>query len=241
MASDALVFVSDAHFGWSAGEAFRRGSFIRFLASLHGTARVFVVGDLFQFWFDLGGTMPKGYFDVLEALYRLRESGTQVDYLAGNHDYWRSDFFRTELGIATHVGPLDLDVQGRRLRIQHGDGAGPGDSGYKILKRVLRSPAIVGAARLTHPDLLLALARWMGDRSRAHTDARPPALERLDAAAAEAFAAGRDALVMGHVHAQVHRRLPGGELVVIGDWLDLRSYVRLVEGVFAPARWEATM
>jgi len=240
MASDALVFLSDAHFGSHSGESARRRSFIRFLASLHGTARVFVVGDLFQFWFDLGSTMPKGYFDILEALHRLCESGTRVDYLAGNHDYWRSDFFQRELGISTHVGPLDLDVQGRRIRIQHGDGAGPGDRGYKILKRLLRSRAVVGAARLTHPDLLMALARWMGDRSRAHTDARPPALARLDAAAAEAFAAGRDALVMGHVHTQVHRRLPGGELIVIGDWLDLRSYVRLVNGEFSPGRWEVT-
>jgi UDP-2,3-diacylglucosamine hydrolase len=238
MDSSDVVFVSDAHFGWSADEAERRASFRRFLASLHGTARVVVVGDLFQFWFDLGRTMPKGYFDILEALYALRRSGTRVDYLAGNHDYWRSGFFDDELGIETHPGGLDLDLQGRRLRIQHGDGAGPGDLGYKFLKRVVRSPVVIAAARVTHPDLVHAFARWMGERSRAHTDARPPALARLEAAAADAFAAGRDALVMGHVHTQVHRQLPGGELVVIGDWLDLRSFVRLSGGVFTAGRWE---
>jgi len=238
MESNDVVFVSDAHFGWSADEAARRASFRRFLASLHGTGRVIVVGDLFQFWFDLGRTMPKGFFDILEALHRLRESGTRVDYLAGNHDYWRSDFFRAELGIETHPGRLDLDLQGRRLRIQHGDGTGPGDHGYKFLKRVLRSPAVIGAARLTHPDLVHAFARWVGEQSRTHTESRPPAPARLEAAAADAFADGRDALVMGHVHTQVHRRLAGGELVVIGDWLDLRSFVRLSRGAFTPGRWE---
>jgi UDP-2,3-diacylglucosamine hydrolase len=238
--ASTVVFVSDAHFGGGANEAARRESFLRFLDGLDPSDRLVIVGDLFQFWFDLGRTLPQGFFDILAGLHRRRRAGNRIDYLAGNHDYWRGDFFRRELGIDTHDGWLDLDVQGRRLRIAHGDGAGPGDHGYKILKRIVRARATIEVARRVHPDLLHGFARWMGERSRTHTDRRPPAMERLEAAAAAAFAAGRDALVMGHVHAQVHRQLPGGELVVIGDWLELRSFVRLRGGHFHPGRWEAS-
>ena len=238
MHDGAVVFVSDAHFGSGAGEPERRRSFVRFLGSLHGSERVVIAGDLFQFWFDLGGSIPSGYFDILEALSRLRRSGTRVDYLAGNHDYWRGDFFRRELGIETHPGELVLETQGRRIRVSHGDGEGPGDRGYKLLRRVVRSPLVVGAARLAHPALLHGVAHAMGRWSRAHTGVRPPDRARLEAAAQATFARGFDALVLGHVHAQVHAHLPGGELIVIGDWLELRSWVRLQGGTFTPGRWQ---
>jgi UDP-2,3-diacylglucosamine hydrolase len=238
-ARDGIVFVSDAHFGSGAHESERRASFLRFLESLHGTGRLFVVGDLFQFWFDLGRTIPQRSFDVLDGLYRLRRSGTRIDYLAGNHDYWRGPFFERELGIVTHRGEVRLEAQGRRVLVAHGDGTGPGDLGYKLLRRVVRSPLTIGLARLLHPDVLQALATGMGRLSRAHTETRPPALARLEAAARDAHRRGFDALVMGHVHVQLHRQLEQGELVVIGDWLDLRSFVRLEGGRFHAGRWQA--
>jgi UDP-2,3-diacylglucosamine hydrolase len=232
-----LTFVSDAHFGSGPDELVRRRTFTRFLDSLHGTDRLIVAGDLFQFWFDLGRTMPKGFFDVLAALHRLRLSGTRIDYLGGNHDYWRSRFFPDELGVEIHSGPFALEAQGRRVLVLHGDGEGPGDHGYKLLRRFVRSPLTIGAARLLHPDLLATIAQRAGLVSRAHTDQRPPDLARLEAVARAGFARGHDAVVLGHVHVQIHRQLEGGELLVIGDWLDLKSYVRLVGGRFELGRW----
>jgi UDP-2,3-diacylglucosamine hydrolase len=233
----SVVFVSDAHFGAGDHETDRRRSFVRFLGTLHGSERLVIVGDLFQFWFDLGRTLPRGYFDVLDALYRLRRSGTRIDYLAGNHDYWRGDFFRRELGIETGVGPLALETQGRRIWVSHGDGEGPGDHGYKLLRAVVRSPLVVGVARLVHPDLLYGFAHAIGRWSRTHSEQRPPDRKRLDAVAQAAWQRGFDAVVLGHVHTQVHEKTGAGELVVIGDWLELRSYVRLQGGVFTPGRW----
>jgi len=237
VSSEVLVFVSDAHFGAGAREPERRRSFLRFLETLHGSAGLIIAGDLFQFWFDLGRTVPQGFFDILDGLARLRASGTPIDYLAGNHDYWRGDFFERELDVRLHRGPLELAVQGRRILVTHGDGEGPGDHGYKLLRHIVRSPLVIGLARLAHPDWLQALARGAGNLSRTHTGDRPPDLARLDAAAAAAHGRGFDAVVMGHVHAQLHRRLASGELIVIGDWLDLQSYVRLEGGRFEAHRW----
>jgi UDP-2,3-diacylglucosamine hydrolase len=237
VADEVVVFVSDAHFGSGAHEAERRRSFSAFLAGLHGIDRLVIVGDLFQFWFDLGGTIPQGYFDVLQALGALRRSGTRIDYLAGNHDYWRGDFFRRELGVETHPGALEIRAQGRQVLVLHGDGEGPGDLGYKFLRRVVRSPLTIGCARLLHPDWLAAIARGAARLSRVQTEHRPADRRRLDAVAHAGFARGFDAVVLGHVHLQLHARLPGGELLVVGDWLDLRSFVRLEGGVFSSGRY----
>lgn len=234
-----VVFVSDAHFGSGAHEAERRESFGRFLDAQHGCERLVIAGDLFQFWFDLGKTIPQGYFDVLHALYRLRRSGARVDYLAGNHDYWRGEFFERELEVHVHPGPLEFAAQGRRVYVAHGDGQGPGDQGYKLLRAAVRSPLVIGTARLIHPDVLHALAHAAGRWSRAHTGGRPADEARLEAVAQAAWARGYDAAVLGHVHVQLQRRSAQGELVVIGDWLDLRSYVVLEGGVFTPGRWPA--
>ncbi len=242
MSSAKIVFVSDAHFALplDAAERRRRQTFVDFLDSIAGAERLVVAGDLFQFWYDLGSTIPKGYFDLLEALARLRRAGTAIDYVAGNHDFWRSGFFREQLGIETHRDGLDLRAQSRRIRVLHGDGAGPGDHGYKLLKRVLRHPITTGVARVLHPDVLYALARRMDRASHARTSNRPIDAARLDAAARETFDRGYDALVMGHVHTQVHKQLEGGELVVLGDWLELFSYAVLENGSFTTARWDAS-
>lgn len=240
LSSAKVVFVSDAHFRLpvDAAERRRRACFLEFLDSLYGVQRLVVAGDLFQFWCDLGSTIPKGYFDLLKGLSGLRHSGTRIDYVAGNHDFWRSSFFRDQLGVETHAESLGLCEQSRRVLVLHGDGAGPGDHGYKLLKRVLRNPMTAAVARVVHPDFLYAVARRLDRASHARTSRRPVDTQRLDAAARQAFEDGYDALVMGHVHTQIHKQLDDGELVVLGDWLELYSYATLENGTFTTARWK---
>ena len=241
MSEQTILFVSDLHFGRQVDrfERQRRDSFFRFLEAHAGVDRLIIAGDLFQFWFDLGQMMPKGYFDILQALATLRRSGTRIDYLAGNHDWWRGAFWEDELGIILHAGDLTLQAQGRRILVQHGDGVGPGDHGYKLLKRVLRSPITRSLAHLVHFDLLLHLAH-RGDRmSHRHTSQQPVDKQRLQVAARQAFASNHDALILGHVHTQLHDKTDDGELLVIGDWLTLHSYVRLQGGVLTPGRWQS--
>lgn len=239
MSEETIVFVSDLHFGrrMDAFERQRRDSFFRFLQAHAGVDRLIIAGDLFQFWFDLGSTMPKGYFDILAALAALRRTGTRIDYLAGNHDWWLGGFWQRELDVTVHPGDLELVTQGRRILVQHGDGVGPGDTGYKVLKRVLRHPLTRGMARLLHPDLVLSLAHRMDRWSHQVTSQQPIDSARLRAAAQEGFARGFDAVLLGHVHTQMHEKSGQGELLVIGDWLSLHSYVTLHAGVLTPARW----
>ncbi|HEX2612341.1 MAG TPA: UDP-2,3-diacylglucosamine diphosphatase, partial [Fibrobacteria bacterium] len=121
-------FVSDLHLGtrYAGARADRAEKFEQFVEGLQGQAsRLFLLGDLFEFWMEYKHFIPKAQFGVLAALRNLRNSGVPIDYLAGNHDFNLGTFFRDSLGIETHDGPLAVELQGRRVLLLHGDGMNP--------------------------------------------------------------------------------------------------------------------
>src|SRR5262249_41363007 len=136
----AAYFFSDAHLGAESREreADREARLHDFLTSLRGQAtELYIVGDLFDFWFEYRSAIPRRHFATLAALQRLRESGVAITYLNGNHDFWLGPFLRDELGVHTHDGALALELQGHRIWLHHGDGLGGGDLGYRLLRKVL--------------------------------------------------------------------------------------------------------
>ena len=243
MSAGAAYFFSDAHLGAEAEsrEAAREKRLHDFLYSLPGrAASVYVVGDLFDFWFEYRTAIPRRYFETLCALKRVRESGVEITYLTGNHDFWLGEFLSQKLGIRTHDGALTLDLQGRRVWLHHGDGLIGGDLGYRVLKRVLRSRAAIGLYRLLHPDLGIPLARWMSGASRESRGARAVDSDRLRREiAAPRFAEGYDAVMIGHFHHAYEYREDGREFFVLGDWIDQFTYVVLEQGRLRLETWPA--
>jgi UDP-2,3-diacylglucosamine hydrolase len=137
MAKPALV-VSDLHLG-GVPDAISQ-AFIRFTRHWQGRAELMVInGDLFDFWLEYRTAVLSQHFHVLRALADLRESGVRLVMLGGNHDAWGGAFLSEEIGIELADGPVELELGGRRALVAHGDGLGPGDLGYKLLKRMLRS------------------------------------------------------------------------------------------------------
>ena len=241
MSHGAVYFLSDAHLGAAPApqEADRVARLHDFLNSLPGRAdALFIVGDLFDFWFEYRTAIPRRYFDTLAVLRRVREAGIEVTYLNGNHDFWLGRFLEETLGIHTRHGALELDCQGRRLWIHHGDGLVGGDLGYRILRRVIRHPASIALYRLVHPDLGLPFARWVSHFSRESRDERRFDGERLWREIAEPrFAAGFDAVVIGHFHHVYQRRVDHREFFVLGDWIRNFTYLTLEEGRLKLAVW----
>ena len=145
MSSPSLpaVFVSDLHLGtrYAGARQDRAGKFEQFVEGLQGrVSRLFLLGDVFEFWMEYRHFVPKAQFGVLAALRNLRRSGVAIDYLAGNHDFNLGTFFSDELGITTHGGPFAVELQGKRVLLLHGDGMDPGDKAYRFVKGVLRHP-----------------------------------------------------------------------------------------------------
>src|SRR5881396_1347950 len=231
MSRSRAIFIADAHLGTEsrAREAPREARLRSFLRSLPGRAEsLYVVGDLFDFWFEYRTAIPRRYFEILRTLRDVHEQGVAITCLPGNHDFWLGHFLSDELGIATPDGPLELRIQERRIWLHHGDGLIGGDLGYKALKRVLRNPASIGLYRWIHPDLGIPFAHWCSKWSRHSRADRPLDGERLfREIAAPRFAAGFDAVMVGHFHRAFERRDGARVFYVLGDWMERFTYVEL--------------
>jgi UDP-2,3-diacylglucosamine hydrolase len=243
MSAEAAYFFSDAHLGTEPPrlEAARQSRLHDFLNALPGRASsLFIVGDLFDFWFEYRTAIPRRYFDTLCVLRRLREAGVDVTYLAGNHDFWLGQFLRDELGVHTASGALSLELQGRRVWVHHGDGLVGGDLGYRVLKKVLRHRVSVALYRLLHPDLGIPFAGWASRLSRRSREGRVVNADWLRRQIAEPrFAEGYDAVLIGHFHHVHQHRDNGREFFILGDWMDSFTYAVLENGCFRLETWPA--
>ncbi|HYM79795.1 MAG TPA: UDP-2,3-diacylglucosamine diphosphatase [Candidatus Limnocylindria bacterium] len=241
MSEAAVFFLSDAHLGAEprAREAARERRLHRFLTSLPGRAsELFIVGDLFDFWFEYRTAIPRRHFDTLAELRRLRASGVKIAYLTGNHDFYLGSFLSDELGLETHGQSLSMTRQQRRIWIHHGDGLIGGDLGYRILKRVLRHPASIAAYRWLHPDLGIPLAHWASSLSRHVKGDRSLDGDRLwREVAAPRIAEGFDTVMIGHFHHAFERRDGNNAFFVLGDWVDQFTYVVLENGELRLEVW----
>jgi UDP-2,3-diacylglucosamine hydrolase len=240
-AGSAVYFFSDAHLGADpfAQEAEREQQLHDFLTSLIGRAtHLYIVGDLFDFWFEYRHAIPRRHFATLAVLRQLRQAGVMITYLNGNHDFWLGPFLSRELGVVTHDGPLAAHHQGRRIWMHHGDGLLGGDLGYQLLKRVIRHPLSIGLYGLLHPDLGIPLAAFFSRASRHSRDSRLFDEEMLwRRIALPRFAEGHDAVMVGHLHHVLERRDGERCFFVLGDWIERLTYVVLEAGEFRLRRW----
>jgi UDP-2,3-diacylglucosamine hydrolase len=243
MIAPAVHFLSDAHLGAQRAslEQGREARLHDFLLALPGRAtELFIVGDLFDFWFEYRTAIPRRHFRTLAILARLREAGIPITYLNGNHDFWLGRFFRDELGIETVDGAVTLERQGRRTWVHHGDGLIGGDLGYRALKALIRHPLSLGAYQLLHPDLGIPLAHHVSNWSRHSRGTRPLQGDRLwNEIAAPRFAEGFDSVVIGHFHHAFERHDGNRQLVVLGDWIERFTYGLLRGGELTLETWPA--
>lgn len=229
--------ISDAHLGFATGDIER--SLLRFLRHLHGRAASLVInGDLFEFWFEWRHVMPRHAFRVLSALADLRDAGTPVLMLAGNHDCWGGEILREDVGVDFRVDPWEGRLGGWRARVEHGDGLrGPEDRGYRRLRRVLRNPLAVRLFRWLHPDLGSALATRTSHTSRTYQPRDGGA--GLRSAAAQRLGAdpGLELLIYGHSHVAELARLDAGVYANAGSWLDQPTFLRVTSARVELLRW----
>ncbi len=229
-----VYFASDFHLG--APDAVtslqRERLILRWLEEAgRDAAHIFLVGDIFDFWFEYRRVIPKGYTRLLGKLAALRDTGIGISVFTGNHDMWMDGYFEQELQIPVYTEPQAFRIAGRRFLIAHGDGLGPGDHRYKLLKRVFRSPLCRSLFSLVHPSWGIALADYFSRRSRAVAEA-PVFLGEdrewlvqyaREVLQQEAF----DYFIFGHRHLPLDLALPGGSRYVnLGDWLRHYSYAR---------------
>jgi UDP-2,3-diacylglucosamine hydrolase len=164
-----VYFASDFHLGVpSFAESLEREKkVVAWLSEIQDSANhIFLLGDIFDFWFEYKYTIPKGYVRLLGKLMQLRDSGVPVTFFTGNHDMWMFRYFQEEFDIPVFRDPITVNIQDRKCFIGHGDGLGPGDRKYKIIKSFFTNKAAQRFFRWIHPDVGIRLANYWSKKSR---------------------------------------------------------------------------
>jgi UDP-2,3-diacylglucosamine hydrolase len=198
---------------------------IRFLDFIQRDAdQIFIVGDLFDYWFEYKTVVPKKYFRLFSKLAEMTERHIRIFFIVGNHDFWVNDYFRDELGLEVHLDPIETEIYGKRFLIHHGDGLLKDDMGYKILKKILRNKLNIFLFSLIHPDITGRIARWSSHTSRRYTSGRTYESADMVKFAGEKMKEGFDFVVMGHNHVPSHQTIGHGVYVNLGDWIFQNTY-----------------
>jgi UDP-2,3-diacylglucosamine hydrolase len=164
-----VYFASDQHFGAPTHKASlpREKKFVAWLDDIKKDAEaIFILGDLFDFWFEYKTVVPKGFVRVLGKLAEIRDGGTPIYFFVGNHDLWMHDYFETELNIPVFHAPQEFLINQKKFLIGHGDGLGPGDKGYKRMKKVFTFPLFKWMFQWLHPDLGVRLGQYMSVKNK---------------------------------------------------------------------------
>jgi len=164
-----IYFASDQHFGAPTPELSfpREQKFVAWLDKVKDDAEaIFLLGDLFDFWFEYKTVVPKGFVRILGKLAEIRDSGIPIYFFVGNHDLWMADYFETELNIPVYHDNKEFTFNDKTFLIGHGDGKGPGDLGYKRMKKVFTNPLSKWLFRWLHPDLGVRLAQYLSVKNK---------------------------------------------------------------------------
>lgn len=237
----AIYFASDFHLGIDAlhSSAERERRIVAWLEACRQDAEaIYLVGDLFEFWFEWKRTVPRGYVRFLGKLAELVDTGIPIHVFTGNHDMWLFDYLEREVGVQIHRERIRVEHQGKRILVGHGDGLGPNDYGYKRLKRLFQfKPAQWLLARL-HPNFTMWMAYFWSNYSRHHQPEEKkflgPDKEWLVAYSERKLSQDPtiDYFIFGHRHLPIEHILSNGKSVYfnLGEWLTHYTYVRLANG-----------
>jgi len=228
-----IYFLSDFHLGAPdhATSLVREKHIVRFLDRIREDAAViFIVGDLFDFWYEYRTVVPKGYTRILGKMAEITDSGIPMYFFVGNHDMWMSGYFEQELNIPVYHEPKTFTFNGRKFYIGHGDGLGPGDHGYKFMKKIFRNPVCRWLFGILPPAVGVGIANWASRRSRAVTgDTDGKFLgekeEWLIAYCKEVLQKEHfDYFIFGHRHLPIDFSLGGSRYINLGDWIRYNTY-----------------
>jgi len=238
-----IYFASDNHLGAPTQDKSlpREKKFVAWLDEIkHDAAVIFLLGDLFDFWFEYKTVVPKGFTRVLGKLAEISDSGIPIYYFVGNHDLWMNGYFEDELNIPVYHEPQEYTFNNHSFFIGHGDGLGPQDKGYKRMKKVFTNPVAKWFFRWLHPDLGVKLAQYfsvknklisgeedvkfLGDNNEWLVQYSKKKLEEKH----------RDYFVFGHRHLPLEIELSSNSKYInLGDWISYYTF-----GVFDGEKFE---
>ncbi len=227
-------FASDNHLGAPdhASSLKREKKFVRWLEEIKDDCgALFLLGDLFDFWFEYKTVVPKGFTRTLGKLAEYADQGIPVYYFVGNHDLWMNGYFEEELGIPVFHKPQQFQLNEQRFFIGHGDGLGPGDKGFKRMKKVFTNPVAKWLYRWLHPDLGVRVARYFSVKNKMISGEEDVRFMGEDKEWLVQYSKRKleqqhfDYFVFGHRHLPLEISLHGkSRYINLGDWVSYFTY-----------------
>ena len=244
-----VYFLSDFHLGAPNDTESRKREdrLVRFLQDAHKDAGIiFIVGDIFDFWFEYKTVVPKGFVRILGTLAQIADEGIQLHIFTGNHDLWMQDYLSKELNAKLYFEPQTFTIQNKQFLIGHGDGLGPGDKGYKRLKKIFTNPICQWLFRWLHPDAGIQLANYFSRKSRAKTGNADELFLGEDKewlilyTKEKAKTMAVDFFIFGHRHYAIDLKISDkSRYINLGDWIRLNTYAVFDGTDLQLLTWEA--
>lgn len=233
-----LYFASDFHLGIPdyASSLIREKKIVAWLEMVSiDASEIFLMGDVFDFWFEYKTVIPKGYVRLLGKIAELSDRGIPIHLFRGNHDVWAFDYLEKEAGVHLHRKPVVKEFEGKKLFLAHGDGLGPGDGGYKFLKKAFEFKPNQFLFKWLHPDIGARMGLYFSKKSRLANLSKEgkketkiePQDEMLYEYAKRKIIEypGLDYLVFGHRHIPMQLKVnEKAEMLILGDWISHFSY-----------------
>jgi UDP-2,3-diacylglucosamine hydrolase len=238
MSSKSIYFASDFHLGVpdEISSREREMAVVKWLSEVeHDAKEIYLVGDIFDFWFEYAKVIPKGFVRLQGKIAELVDKGISVNFFTGNHDMWMFDYFEKELGVKIYRDNIVREYFGKKVMIGHGDGLGPGDYSYKILKKVFASKVCQWLFARIHPNLGMWVADKWSRSSRLANDSKEKFLgeenEWLAVYCREQLQREHyDLFIFGHRHLPLDIRLNDqSRYINLGEWVHHRTYLKLSE------------
>lgn len=240
--STVNYFISDLHLGLGDKEEENQKElllikFLQFIA--HDADRLFILGDLFDYWFEYKRVIQKDFFRTHAALRNLSDNNIEINYIIGNHDFLHRDFFQKEIGANLYFDEVDFNIEGKKFFVGHGDGLMKNDKGYIILKKILRNSFLQRLYSAIHPDLGIKIASSTSKTSRNYTENKNYGeSDSLFEIAKEKIDKGYDYVMLGHSHIRAKREYKDGYYINLGSWLENPCYGKFDGERFEIIDWE---
>jgi UDP-2,3-diacylglucosamine hydrolase len=243
-----IYFLSDFHLGAPdfAASLNREKKIVAFLEKARKDAQqIIIAGDIFDFWYEYKTVVPKHFVRLLGKLAEITDSGIPIMLFAGNHDMWMRGYFQTELNIAVYFEPKAFGWNNKKFYVGHGDGLGPGDHGYKFIKKIFRNKFCQWLFGQLHPTLGMALANYFSRKSRQKTGSSDAVFlgddkEWLVIYSREILAREHyDYFIFGHRHLPLVIELnDNSEYINLGDWITQFTYAVFDGNTVELKKWE---
>ena len=228
-----IYFASDLHLGVPNREKslVREKLFVQWLDEIKSDAEaIYLVGDIFDFWFEYKKAVPKGYVRLLGKLAEISDSGIPIHIFTGNHDMWFFDYLEDEINAHIYREPIEISLKGKRFFIGHGDGLGPGDNGYKLIKKIFTNKLCQWLFERIHPNLGISIAQYWSKKSRIANGEKDESYhgekEWLTQFCKEKIKTIEvDYFIFGHRHLPLEVDLGSNTTYInLGEWVNYNSY-----------------